>query len=114
MLRYINPSLFRANSPNDVNKTEHNIPPTCNNSKISFGSYCMRATNEILDKHGNKSFTVHGYDTNMDITERVSEACEVHRNSLNGSSTYTCTNTKLFFLKDIEKCNGEIFVIKEH
>lgn len=112
MLRYINPSLFKAN-PNDIHKTENIIPPSCNNSKMSFGSYCMRATNEILDNHGNKSFTIHGYDTDMDITERVTEACEIHRNSLNEPYKYSCTNTRLFFLRDIENCNGEIFVIKE-
>src|SRR6056300_1155150 len=51
-------------------------PPTEEERKCKFGSYCVKATVEATDENGDIDRTFVGYSQDMNITNKTQVACE--------------------------------------
>ena len=87
----------------DKPKLDSPKPPSINPNETCFGSYCMRATVEKLNRSGEVHRVYKGYSQDMDIPTDVSLACERRR-----QEGETCLPAKLVFLKEVPNCNGII------
>ena len=116
-MNYLNPLIFRSNHSTIL------IPPTNNeqkpklqfsppkdppDEKKAFGSYCIRVTSHLINEETNNVDTIiKGYDTTMDIMERVKTVCNDKQRTVVGSK---CTDPEICFLKDKLYCDGQIIV----
>ena len=54
-------------------------PPTEEERKCKFGSYCVKATVEATDENGDVDRTFMGYSQDMNITNKTQIACERYK-----------------------------------
>jgi hypothetical protein len=80
--------------------TNSNSPPGYPPVKPEIGSYCIRATTELL----NSPYTFEGYDDTLDIIKRVEDACEREQ-----TGEYTCGKSKVVFFGPMRECAGIVY-----
>ena len=58
---------------------DNSPPPTEEENKCQFGSYCVKATVEATSKNGDVDRTFIGYSQNMNITMKTQVACDRYK-----------------------------------
>tara|TARA_Y100000816_G_C26021188_1_gene534242 strand:- start:60 stop:422 length:363 start_codon:yes stop_codon:yes gene_type:complete len=106
-------SIFLANILKPIHKLKvdnSNPPETPVKPKI-FGSYCIRAESKLIDENTNTiDILIKGYDTKVDIMERVEKLCKSKMKARDG--TY-CTEAQMCFLGDVRNCDGHIMMFEK-
>lgn len=93
----------------DYIDTDNNFPPGTNDSLPKFGSYCIKASVDLVEiKNDAVVYEITGYDNNLDIQAKVNQVCRAYTTNDN---SVACKNEKLVFLGPKEKCNGNITVV---
>jgi hypothetical protein len=89
-------------------------PPKTNVKSRELGSYCIRATTQLVHINDTNSISrsYEGYDTYTTIVDKVEKVCSRDKRMF-GDDAYRCLNSKLFFTGTIENCNGRVEV-KDH
>ena len=100
----------RENKTLDYHRTDSGSPPFKTPPCKESGNYCMRATTLLYNNENDLLATIHGYDTTPDIVDRVETACDRELKLINNGY---CSNSKLYFLRNVKDCNGRINIIKE-
>lgn len=90
-----------------VPSTSNNDPPDTTPVVPELGSYCMRASTELVESVRNDHVirSYKGYDEYTTIVQKVEDAC-IRDNTILGKDTYHCRHPRLFFLGPTENCNG--------
>lgn len=89
---------------NPEKKTETGGPIKPMDSKICYGSYCMRAEVNKYDERKNLIDSYYGYSDDMErIVKETEDACDIRCRN-----TEYCGPTKIMFIKDVPNCNGLI------
>ena len=93
-------TAYAGRSTKSSMSTYDHHPPGYPPVKPELGSYCIRATTELM----NSSFIFEGYDYTLDIIERVEQACERDRAGEN-----TCGESKVMFFGHMRECSGVVY-----
>ncbi len=96
-------------------------PPAKPPAPAKFGSYCFRATCEVVDEGlGCPVAKVKGYDTSPTIGEDTEYACSMHarelrRDRADGGPGIACTPAEVVLLPKAPnmECSGQVFVVME-
>ena len=115
LMTAINAIIFKSNSsgiltPNDKLKTQIIPPGEPPELKKKFGSYCIRAQSKLIDKETSMVDTIFkGYDTTVDIMERVDTICKQKAKH----KEMTCLDPEICFIGgDTKQCDGHIMVVQ--
>lgn len=89
--------------------TNNDEPPTVVSNGPVLGSYCIRATTDLVKNNteGTISRSYVGYDEYTTIVQKVETVC-IRDNKMLGKDTHACINTKLAFMGPMKDCNGRI------
>ena len=112
-LHQMRPILMSGSMIERPPKTDSPKPPETPSCKPKFGSYCIRATSELIDQtSGEPYMTFKGYDTEMHIAERVNDVCDI-RLKQQKNKNFACTEPEVTMLGETKtKCDGSIFIFK--
>lgn len=91
-----------------IHETDNNIPPTNDIPLDSIGSYCIKASVDLVNNTNSETvYNIVGYDVDLNIQNKVSKICNSYRA---GDETLICMNEKLVFLGPKKKCDGNVTV----
>lgn len=93
--------------------TSSDEPPTSSTNVPVLGSYCLRATTELVN-NANPSDnaiarTYAGYDEYTSIVRKVQDICN-RDSAMLGKDSHSCKDTKLAFMGPMRDCNGRVEV----
>tara|TARA_Y100000389_G_scaffold147036_1_gene145871 strand:- start:366 stop:809 length:444 start_codon:yes stop_codon:yes gene_type:complete len=95
-------------------ETDNNLPPVDDDKLPEFGSYCIKASVDLVDRNQpegsvrQKVYEITGYDDNLEIQAKVNQVCRAYKND---DDTLECVNEKLVFLGPKRNCDGNITVL---
>ena len=95
-------------------ETDDNFPPGTDDKLPEFGSYCIKASVDLVDRNQSegsarhKVYEITGYDDNLGIQAKVNQVCQAYKNDDNRLG---CVNEKLVFLGPKRKCDGNITIL---
>ena len=93
--------------------TSNDEPPTSSTNEPKMGSYCLRATTELVNTANPSenaiSRTYVGYDEYTTIVQKVQGICNRDSETF-GKDTHACKDTKLAFMGHMPDCNGRVEV----
>ena len=113
-LHQMRPILMSFSTIEKPPNTDNTKPPETPACKPKFGSYCIRATSELIDQtNGSAIMTFKGYDTEMDISKRVAQVCDRKRRDKKNDK-YVCSEPEVCILGETKtKCDGDIYIFEE-
>ena len=101
-----------SKSVRGYHETDDNVPPGTDDPLPSFGSYCIKASVDLVDTSYTEEdhiiYNITGYDDKLAIQEKVAMICSAYTTN---DETLVCTNEKLVFLGPKENCNGNITIL---
>jgi hypothetical protein len=109
-----NPFMFATSNMNiipEYHRTDNTNPPGFPPVQPKCGAYCIRSQCELINTENDETEMVFkGYDTDLDISERVTSYCERKRDAWRNNDKVTCTEPVISFIHNKNGCNGQIHV----
>ena len=95
-------------------RTDNTKPPETPTCKPKFGSYCIRASSELIDQTtGDPHMVFKGYDTEMTIADRVNDVCDRRRKQIKNKN-FVCTDPEVTILGETKtKCDGSVYIFQD-
>lgn len=88
-------------------------PPYKPRGPKRFGSYCFRATCDVVDGGGCLIAEIKGYDQKPDIGTKTEEYCRLHVRGMPGGEL-TCRDASVVLITGGDKeCSGQIIFVNE-
>lgn len=106
------PSIVTFSSRSGLGIT---MPPSKPPVLPRFGSYCFKATVDVMDDTPgcpvHRAGRMTGYDTDLLVGNAVETACRAHVKTLGGKKRYSCGDARVVMLSNHAnmQCNGEMF-----
>ena len=97
----------------EYHRTDNTRPPEFPEKKPTFGSYCIRSQTDLIDtNNGESMYCFKGYDTDLNISERVKGYCERRLKNKNDKNDkrYVCTEPQVTFIHNKKGCDGTIVI----
>lgn len=88
-------------------KTDSGSPPSFPTQKPKCGSYCIKASVDMVNDKNQAVYTFEGYNDTLDIADRVNQVCD---RWLQNKTNHVCANSRMAFLGEMEVCDGTVFV----
>ena len=109
---FVNTAAASCNKIPEYHRTDNTRPPEFPDKKPIFGSYCIRSQTDLIDKEsGENIYCFKGYDTDINISERVQGYCERKlKNNHKNDEKYICSEPQVTFLHNKKGCDGTIVI----
>ena len=88
-------------------------PPQKPGTPKRYGSYCFRATCDVVDGQGCLLAEIKGYDQRPDIGSKTEEFCRLHARGMPGEPTCREASVVLISGGSME-CSGQMVFVNEH
>ena len=109
-LHTINSLLFKSNTFSNEQQTQKAPPDYPIDRPKRCGGYCIRAESLLINEKTNEVDTIiKGYDTTMDIVDRVDKVCKQKENNKDG---FQCIGPEVCFIRQHNSCDGHIMIFQ--